>query len=281
MAALTFAAWSIEDCLEEPKEVLINVRSRTKRLSGKDEAIKDATKGEDDLEELNMLNTTAEYWGAVNPPPTINLAMSEEARQEWKLVYLKDLAFRGIAEDDDNRFNKLSLGRRFFVDQDGMIFFNNEDYQPQLCVPLGQCNFILKEAHESPLESAHVGPERLWHSLSSRFYWKRMKSDIIKFCRSCDICQKTKSLNFSKFGMLIPNPIPSRPYQSISMDFIVNLPWSGGYNAIFIVVDRLSKHTSFIPTTMGLDAEGFALLFIKVIASRFGLPESIITDRDP
>ena len=50
------------------------------------------------------------------------------------------------------------------------------------------------------------------------------------------------------------------------MDFIVNLPWSEGYNMIYIVVDQLMKHTSFIPTTTGLDAEGFTLLFMKVIA---------------
>ena len=114
-----------------------------------------------------------------------------------------------------------------------------------------------------------------------QFYWKRMKLDIIKFCKSCDVCQKTKSSNFTKFGMLIPNPIPSHPYQSISMDFIVNLPWSEGYNAIYVVVNWLTKHASFIPMTTGLDAEGFTLLFVKVIACRFGLPESIITDRDP
>ena len=108
-----------------------------------------------------------------------------------------------------------------------------------------------------------------------------MKLDIIKYCRTCDVCQKTKASNFSKFGMLIPNPIPSRPYQSISMDFIVNLPWSEGFNAIYVVVDHLSKHASFIPTTMGLDSKGFAHLFVKHIVSRFGLPESIVTDRDP
>ena len=143
-----------------------------------------------------------------------------------------------------------------------------------------QRNFILSEAHDNPLESAHAGPERLWQSLSTRFYWRRMKVDIEKFCRSCNVCQKSKFSNFNKFGLLIPNPIPSRPYQSISMDFLVNLPWSDSYNAIYVVVDRLTKHASFIPTTTGLDAEGFAHLFVRNVDCRFGLPESIITDRD-
>ena len=50
---------------------------------------------------------------------------------------------------------------------------------------------------------------------------------------------------------------------------------------IFVVVDRLTKHTSFIPTTTGLTTEEFAELYVKHVGCRFGLPESIITDRDP
>ena len=73
-----------------------------------------------------------------------------------------------------------------------------------------------------------------------------MKTDILEYCKACDICQKTKFMNFNKYGYLIPNPIPSRPYQLIAMDFIVNLPWSNGFNAIFVVVDRLSKQGTFI-----------------------------------
>jgi len=65
------------------------------------------------------------------------------------------------------------------------------------------------------------------------------------------------------------------------MDFIVNLPWSEGFNAIYVVVDHLMKHASFIPTTTGLNLEGFALLFVKYIVCCFGLPESIVMDRDP
>ena len=284
-AAFTFGAWSIEDCLEEPKEAMINVRSRNKRIPETEGTLdRDISLDEsalDQSEELDTLATTTEYWGAVNPPPTIHIAMSEDSKKQWAKSYLDDPMFKPIAEKEENSHEKLQPGRRFFVDGDGLIFFSNEDYQPRLCVPVSQRNFILREAHENPMESAHAGPERLWNSLSTRFYWKKMKRDVVRYCQTCDVCQKTKPSNFTKFGMLIPNPIPSRPYQSISMDFIVNLPWSEGFNAIYVVVDRLTKHASFIPTTTGLDSEGFAHLFVKHIACRFGLPESIVTDRDP
>ena len=291
MAAYSFAVWSIEDCLDPPKEAMINVRSCNKResdtlqpieLSVENEISKqnsDVTSESDD--ELDTLQTTAEYWGATNPPPNVHLSMSDDSKKAWRESYLDDPAFKNIASDPEFSYEKFMPGRRFFVDKEGMIFFNNEDYQPRLCVPMKQRNFILSEAHDNPLESAHAGPERLWQSLSTRFYWRRMKVDMEKFCRSCNVCQKSKFSNFNKFGLLIPNPIPSRPYQSISMDFLVNLPWSDSYNAIYVVVDRLTKHASFIPTTTGLDVEGFAHLFVRNVDCRFGLPESIITDRDP
>ena len=47
------------------------------------------------------------------------------------------------------------------------------------------------------------------------------------------------------------------------------------------MVDCLSKQGSFIPCTTGLSAEEFAELFVHHIVCRFGLPDSIITDRDP
>jgi len=250
-------------------------------MFGVSSALSTGYSNELETDELDTLETSSEYWGAMNPPPTVHLSMSDDAKEEWRKSYQEDPMFKSIAKDIANNENTLTPGRRFFVDRDGMIFFNSEDYQPRLCIPIGQRNFILKEAHESPLESAHAGPEKLWQSLSSRFYWKRMKVDIMRYCGSCDVCQKTKSLNYNKFGLLIPNPIPSQPYQSISMDFIVNLPWSEGYNTIFVVVDRLTKHASFIPVMTGLDTKEFTLLFVKHIACKFGLPESIITDRDP
>lgn len=65
------------------------------------------------------------------------------------------------------------------------------------------------------------------------------------------------------------------------MDLIVNLPWSEGFNAILVLVDRLTKHAQFVPTTTGLNAKGFATLFVKHVACRYGLPKTIISDRDP
>ena len=136
MAALTFAAWSIEDCLDEPREVLINIRSRNKTPSNMEKIMLpdagDVHENKEESDQLHTLSMTSGYWGAVNPPPTMSLAMNEDMKQQWRLSYLEDNMFRGITKNDSSHHNKLGPGRRFFVDQDGMIFFNNEDYQPHL-----------------------------------------------------------------------------------------------------------------------------------------------------
>jgi len=182
--AFTFAAWLIEDCLDTPKEVMINVWLRNKRLESETELLTNSSEAsgsnepktdlsnKSDTDDLATLETSSEYWGAMNPPPTIHLSMSKDAKKEWRKSYRDDPMFRTIVENATNSEDTPMPGRQFLVDRDGMIFFNNENYQPRLCVPAGQRNFILKEAYESTFESAHVGPEKLWQSLSSRFYWK-------------------------------------------------------------------------------------------------------------
>ena len=63
------------------------------------------------------------------------------------------------------------------------------------------------------------------------------------------------------------------------MDFITGLPTSDGFNAIWVVVDRLSKMAHYIPCKTDLDAEGLARLFIDNIFRLHGLPTSIVSDR--
>ena len=67
----------------------------------------------------------------------------------------------------------------------------------------------------------------------------------------------------------------------ISMDLVTGLPMADEYNAIWVVVDRLAKFVLFVPTTTGLTTEGFAWLFVVHVLCKYGLPDAIITDKDP
>jgi len=261
---MAFTIWTMEDCLEGWKSAWMS------------EAVQSG-----DGDTLDELEPSAEYWSAMNPILNIHIAIDDSFLEEWSQGYNEDQAFHSIHESLAKNSSDSNVNRCFVKDERGLLYFIDPDYQPRLCVPKSQQNFVLREAHENPMESSHVGPEWLWQQISLKFYWRRMKTDILAFMSSCDVCQKTKFSNFNKFGFLIPNPIPLQPYQSVSMDFIVNLPWSNQFNAIFVVVDRLTKHASFIAMTTGLTAEEFGELYVKHVACHFSLPESIITNHDP
>jgi hypothetical protein len=49
------------------------------------------------------------------------------------------------------------------------------------------------------------------------------------------------------FGLLRHLPVPQAPWQDISMDFVVGLPWSNGHDAIWVVADRLTKQRHLVP----------------------------------
>lgn len=66
------------------------------------------------------------------------------------------------------------------------------------------------------------------------------------------------------------------------MDFVTRLPrTSRGYNAIWVIVDRLTKVASFIPVKKTYSLEKLAKLYLKEIVLTYGFPVSIISDHDP
>ena len=81
------------------------------------------------------------------------------------------------------------------------------------------------------------------------------------------------------YGLLQSLPIPQTLWQDISMDFVVGLLWSNSCDAIWVVVDRLTKQRHLMPCTSTVDAKDLADLFIQWVFRLHGLPETITSDR--
>ncbi|KAF4046941.1 Integrase core domain [Phytophthora infestans] len=77
-----------------------------------------------------------------------------------------------------------------------------------------------------------------------------------------------------------PLPIPDYCWQQVTMDFVTGLPISNGYNGVLVVVDKLSKRPCYIPITKDVTAEVTAHLFFDHVVRYYGLPSSIVSDRD-
>jgi hypothetical protein len=99
-----------------------------------------------------------------------------------------------------------------------------------------------------------------------------MSRYIGTYVKTCDLCNWTKVQRRRPIGELHPAETPEAPWDMISVDFIVELPESHGYDTIMCVVDSLTKRAHFIPTYTTLNAKGTALLFLKEVWKHYGMP---------
>jgi len=117
-------------------------------------------------------------------------------------------------------------------------------------------------------------------ALKEHFYWPRMLRDVEKLCASCATCAQAKS-RASPHGLYTPLPIPQQPWEDLSMDFVLGLPWTKRErDSIFVVVDRFSKMAHFIACHKTDVATNVASLFFNHVVRLHGLPKSIVSDRD-
>ena len=107
-----------------------------------------------------------------------------------------------------------------------------------------------------------------------------MRQHVKDFVSTCQTCQQVKPFNKAPQGLLQPLPIPGKFWNSISMDFISNLPPSYAKTTILVVVDRLSKHAHFCALSSHFSAPQLVDIFVKEITRLHGFPSSIISDRD-
>jgi hypothetical protein len=135
---------------------------------------------------------------------------------------------------------------------------------------------VLQFVHSSSL-AGHAGYDKTIHRARKDFFWPRMKVDVKRFIRECDICQRMKAENVSPAGLLQPLPIPERPWLSISMDFIEGLPLSQGYSIIWVIMDQLTKYAHFVALKHPYTA---AQVFMNQLFKLHGMPKTIISDRD-
>ncbi|KAI5335209.1 hypothetical protein L3X38_025342 [Prunus dulcis] len=106
------------------------------------------------------------------------------------------------------------------------------------------------------------------------------KDDVSRYIRGCVLSNTSKPSN-KKLGLYLPLPVPSRPSESILMDFLGRLPKTKfGNDYLFVVVDRFSKLMILIPCKKTVTGEGATKLFFQHVWKHFGLPTLIISDRD-
>ena len=152
-----------------------------------------------------------------------------------------------------------------------------------MCIPNNQeiREKLLAEAHDTQL-SGHLGVNKTVAQLRRRFWWPAMAESVADYIRTCGLCQVNKPSSKRKLGLLQPLEIPERRWGSVSMDQIVELPKTNdGFDSIVVYVDRLTKMMHCQPTHTNVTAPVLAHIFFDTVVRLHGLPDDIVSDRDP
>ena len=195
-----------------------------------------------------------------------------------KGLYSRDGFFGRIWNIVQAGTTPISVSLREYSIRNGLLFRKGK-----VCVPDvdDTRTRIMFECHDTP-SAGHPGVLRTEHLVRRDFFWPKLKADVEQYVRNCQQCQVNKAERLRRGGLLLPLEIPEKKWQSISMDFVVGLPRTRrGDNAIWVVVDRLTKMARFIPTRDSISAVQLAHLFVEKLFSLYGLPVDIVSDRDP
>jgi transposase InsO family protein len=139
---------------------------------------------------------------------------------------------------------------------------------------------IVEQHHDTHI-TGHAGCFKTLELVSHNYWWPQMSCYIGIYVNTCDLCNRTKVQRRRPISELHPSETLDAPWEVISVDFIVELPESHGYDTIMCVIDSLTKRTHFIPMHTTLNAEGTALLFLKEVWKHHGTPRVVISDRGP
>ena len=126
----------------------------------------------------------------------------------------------------------------------------------------------------------HPGQWKTIELITCEYWWPGITEFVKAYIKGCTICQTTKIQPPVKVP-LKPNEIPQGIWETITMDFITDLPLSKGYDSILTVVDRHSKAIILSPCNKNITAVETSQLLLDNVWKRTGFPMAIISDRGP
>jgi transposase InsO family protein len=154
------------------------------------------------------------------------------------------------------------------------------DLKHQICVPRPLVEIVLSYCHDSQW-TCHPGTKRLQHLVADKFWWPTWRDDAARHVATCLSCQLNKPRSGKQPGMLEPLPTPTGPFQSWSMDFIVQLPKTKrGFDATYVMVDRFLKLVHLAACKTESTTSDVIDLFKSNILRPHGHPITVVSDRD-
>ena len=137
---------------------------------------------------------------------------------------------------------------------------------------------LMSVNHESAF-SGHLGAKKTEIRILPNFFWPGLRQDVIRFCRSCDVCQRTVKRGSVRKVPLGSMPLIDTPFKRVAVDIVgpIAPPSEAGHRYILTLVDYATRYPEAVPLKkITTEAVAEALLDIY---SRVGIPEEVLTDQ--
>ena len=197
-----------------------------------------------------------------------------------ELAPLLDYHEQGILPAEETLARRLVLEAELYEVVDGVLFFvsPSSPHAPRLAVPKCLKQTLMKEHHDGKF-AGHFAERKIYTTMRTRYWWKGMKSDVAKFCKSCLVCASRKGTGRKQRPPLQSIPVGG-PFEMVGVD-VLQLPLSRNGNQYAVVFqDYLTKWPEVFATP-DQKAETIAHLFVEHVVARHGVPEYLLSDRGP
>ncbi|GKC69520.1 putative reverse transcriptase domain-containing protein [Tanacetum coccineum] len=160
---------------------------------------------------------------------------------------------------------------------DGTLCLNDRSWLP--CY--GDLRFVIMHESYKSKYSIHPGSKKMYQDMKKLYWWPNMKANIATYVSKCLTCAKVKAEHQRPSGLLVQPAILEWKWDNITTDFITKLPKSSHiFDTIWVIVDRLTKSTHFLPVRESDPLDKLARLYLNRIVAIHEIPVSIICDRD-
>ena len=205
--------------------------------------------------------------------------MLREQKEDESLRKLWSMAESGKEKPfSDGGMTKMYVKKNLLYRQFSSPKVSNGKVFRQLVVPRKFRTLVMRLAHES-LMSGHLGVKKTVDRVLAEFHWPGVQADIRRFCRSCDICQRTIPKGRVPAVPLGQMPIISEPFQRIAVDLVGPLHpiTDRGNRYILTIIDYATRYPEAIALP-GIETERVAEALVDVF-SRVGVPREMLTDQ--
>lgn len=153
-------------------------------------------------------------------------------------------------------------------------------YKDKFCVPGHFVKELMHLAHDCP-DSGHFSIKKSL-SMLDKCLWNNKCKDIKLYCAVCTICQQNEDGRRKLLGTPQPLQFSSHGWRSIAGSLIIHRAKTAlGYDAITTFADRFSLSVRFVPSCTTDSATDFADTHFLIICRHHGLPNPILSVRDP